>query len=98
MLKMAPMFFSKIFVESYDLRSENVEAPNEEIVLAMVEQRYHFSNKFDDFQALKEELKNHRLIVEVMKKLAKAWARAEQSKIKSNQAKVKADQAKVKAD
>ena len=49
MLKMTPMFFSKIFVESQDSRSDAVETAHEEIVPTMVEQRNHFSNKFNDF-------------------------------------------------
>ena len=52
------MFWSKIFVKSQQSRSNAKEATHEGIVLTMVEQINHLSNKFDDFQALKEELKN----------------------------------------
>ena len=58
MLKMLLMFLSKIFVESQDSGSNVVETTQEEIVLTMMEQRNHFSNKFDDFQALIKEFKN----------------------------------------
>ena len=59
---MTPMFFSKIFVKSQDSGYDVVEVAHEEIVPAMVEQRNHFSNKFDDFQVLIEELKNQSLM------------------------------------
>ena len=52
------MFFSKIFVESQDSGFDAIKAEQEEIALAIVEQRNHFSNKFDYFQVLIEELKN----------------------------------------
>ena len=58
MLNMILMFFSKIFVESQDLGSDATKAAQEENFQAMVEQRNPFSNKFDYFQALIEELKN----------------------------------------
>ena len=45
----------------------------------MVGQRNHFSNKFDDFQALITELKNQSLIAKVMAKQAKV--RADQAKV-----------------
>ena len=40
----------------------------------MVEQRNHFFNKFDDFQALIEELKNKSLIAKVLAEHAKVRA------------------------
>ena len=55
---MPPMFWSKIFLESRDSGFDAIEAPHKEIVPAMVEQRNHFSNKFEDFQALIENWKN----------------------------------------
>ena len=58
MLKMAPMFSSKISIEFQDSRSDVVKAAREEIVSTMVEQRNHFSNKIDDFHVLIDELKN----------------------------------------
>ena len=111
MLKMGPMFFSKIFVESQGSGSDATETTQEEIVLAIVEQRNHFSNKFDDFQVLKEELKNQILMatqcferleaqmVEKAKvKVKHAKVMAKQAKVKADQAKVRADQAKVRVD
>ena len=70
----------------------------------MVEQRNNFSNKFDDFQALIDELKNQSLIARQcleqfeaqMVKQAKVMA--EQAKVKADQAKVKVEQAKIKAE
>ena len=70
----------------------------------MVEQRNHFSNKFDDFQALIDELKNQSLIARQcleqfeaqMVKQAKVMA--EQAKVRADQAKVKAEQAKIRVD
>ena len=59
---MPPMFWSKIFVESQDSRYDVVEAAKEGIVPAMVEQKNKFFSKFDDFQALIEELKNKSLM------------------------------------
>ena len=58
MLKMAPMFFSKIFVESQVSGSDAGEVAQEGIVPAIVEQINNFYNKFDDFHPLMEELKN----------------------------------------
>ena len=55
---MPPIFLSKICVESRESGSDVVQVAHEEIVPVMVEQRSHFSKKFDDFQALIEELKN----------------------------------------
>ena len=54
------MFWSKIFVESQDLRSDDAEATQEVIVPVMVEQieRNQYSNAFDYFHALIEELKS----------------------------------------
>ena len=62
MLKMEQMFLSKIFVESRNSGSDAAEAEHEEIVPVMMEQINHFFNKFDDFQALIEALKNQSLI------------------------------------
>ena len=64
MLKRPLIFCSKIFVKSQDSGFDAVEAAQEGIVPAMVDQieRKHFSNTFDDFQALIEELKNQSLI------------------------------------
>ena len=70
----------------------------------MVEQRNHFSNKFDDFQELIDELKNQSLISRQcfeqfeaqMVKQAKVIA--EQAKVRADQAKVKAEQAKTRVD
>ena len=54
------MFWSKIFVEFQDSRSDDAEATQEVIVLVMVEQieRNQYSNAFDYFHALIEELKS----------------------------------------
>ena len=70
-----------------------------------MEPRNHFSNKFDDFQALIDELKNQSLIArqcleqfeaQLMVKQAKVMA--EQAKVRANQAKVKVEQANIKAE
>ena len=69
----------------------------------MVEQRNHFSNKFDDFQALIDELKNQILIARQCleqfeaQMVEHAKVMAEQAKVRADQAKVKAEQAKIKA-
>ena len=55
----------------------------------MVEQRNHFSNKFDDFWELIEKLKNQSLIAKVM---------AKQAKVKVDQARVRAEQSKIRAN
>ena len=55
---MPPIFLSQIFVESQNSRSDAVEVAQEENFPTMVEQRNNFSNKFDDFQALIDELKS----------------------------------------
>ena len=59
MSKMPLMFFSKIFVESQNSKSNDAEVAQKEIVPAMLEQINHFSNKFYDLQALIKELKNY---------------------------------------
>ena len=58
------MSWSKIFVESQDSRSDDAKATPEVIVPIMVEQieRNQYSNAFDYFHALIEELKNECLI------------------------------------
>ena len=56
----------------------------------MVEQRINFFNKFDDFQALIEELKNKSLMA------IQHFARLEAQMVE--QAKVKADQGKARAE
>ena len=89
------MFLSKIFVESQDLGSNATEAAQEEIVSAIVEQRNHFSNKFDDFQALIEELKSQSLIARQRFELFEAQ-RVKQAKVRAEQAKIRFNQAKVR--
>ena len=70
----------------------------------MVEQRNNFSNKFDDFQALIDELKNQSLITRQcleqfeVQMVKQAKVMAEQAKVKAYQAKVKVEQAKIKAE
>ena len=56
----------------------------------MVEQRKHFFNKFDDFQALIEELKNYNLIV--VQRFERHGAQL------AKQAKIRADEAKARAE
>ena len=56
------IFFSKLFVESQDLGTDLAEATQEEIVLAMVEQRNHFSNKFDGFLGIDKGIEEPKLI------------------------------------
>ena len=63
----------------------------------MVEQRNHFSNKFDDFQALIKEFKNQSLIARQRFERLEAQ-RVKQAKFMAEQAKVKADQAKVNVE
>ena len=58
----------------------------------MVEQRNHFSNKFDDFQALIKELKNKSLMaIQRFEQLE-----AQMAKVRAKQDKVKVDQAKAR--
>ena len=58
-------FWSKIFVESQDSGSDVAKVAQEKIVPTMVDQikRNKFSNAFDYFQALIEELKNQGLTI-----------------------------------
>ena len=92
-------FWSKIFVESQDLRSDAAEVAHEEIVLAMVEQieRNRFSNKFDDFQVLIEGLKNQSLMAIQHFERFEAQM-VEQAKVRVKHAKVMTKQAKVMAE
>ena len=62
LLKMPPKFWSKISIKSQDSRFDVVEATQERVVPAMVEQRNYFSNKFYDFRALIEEMINQSLM------------------------------------
>ena len=63
LLKMSPMFWSKIIEESWDSRSYATETTQKWIVPAMVDKRNNFSNKFDDFQTIIEGLKNRSFMV-----------------------------------
>ena len=87
------MFWSKIFVESQDSRYDVVEAAKEGIVPAMVEQKNNFFNKFDDFQALIEELKNKCLMaIQHFRRLEAQMV--EQAKVMVDQGKVRSKQTK----
>ena len=101
---MPPIFFSKISIEARDSRSDVAEAEHEEILPTMVEQRNHFSNKFDDFQLSIEELKDQSLMAtQCLEQLEaqmveQAKVMVMQAKVMVMQAKVMAKQAKVKVD
>ena len=60
----------------------------------MVEQSNHFSNKFDDFQALIEELNNQSLMV-IQRFERLETQMVEQAKVKTDHAKTKAYQTKT---
>ena len=55
----------KIFIESQESRSDAAKAAHEGIVPAIVDliERNHFSNSFDYFQALIEEMNNWSLMI-----------------------------------
>ena len=60
----------------------------------MVEQRNHFSNKFDDFQALIKELKNQSLMaIQCFERLEAQMV--EQAKVRAGQAKARVEQTKT---
>ena len=97
MLKMPQMFLSTIFVESQDSGSHVAKAAQEEIVPTMVEQRNNFSNKFEDFQALIDDLMNHRLMARQRFEQLEEQ-RVKQAKVRVNQVKVGVGHTKAKVE